>query len=81
MHNLPVICSKISVEGTDFQDSKDCLIVDPEDANKFVDAIEKVFLENDLRLKLSKNLNNKYIQKYSFDEGFKYLDTDHRFQI
>ena len=81
MHNLPVICSKISVEGTDFQDSKDCIIVDPEDANKFVDAIEKVFLEKKLKFKLSKNLNNKYIEKYSFDKGFEYLDTDFRFQI
>ena len=81
MFNIPVICSNISVEGTIFKNNEHCVICDPEENERFADMLLQLFLNTELKQKISKNLYDVYESKYSFDQGFKYLDTDERFNL
>ena len=81
MFNMPVICSNISVEGTIFKNNEHCVICDPEENERFADMLLKLFLDTQLKQKISKNLYDTYESKYSFDQGFKHLDADERFNL
>lgn len=77
MHYLPIICSKTSIEGTSFVHDHDLIVSDPDCYQDYADDIYNLFNNEKLMLKLSKNINSKFLNEYTFEKGIKdlnYLD-------
>lgn len=80
-YNLPVICSKISVEGTLLKHKKHCYIPETEEPEVYAKEIIKLYKNKKLSRQISKNLNNLFLEKYSFKYGFKLLDRNKKIKF
>ena len=80
-YNLPVICSKISVEGTLFRHKKHCYIPESEEPEIYAKEIIKLYENKKLSSEISRNLNSLFLEKYSFQHGFKLLDKNKKIKF
>lgn len=80
-YNLPVICSKISVEGTLFRHKKHCYIPESEEPEIYAKEIIKLYENKKLSSEISRNLNSLFLEKYSFQNGFKLLDKNKKIKF
>ena len=78
---MPVICSKISVEGTLLKHKKHCYIPETEEPEVYAKEIIKLYKNKKLSRQISKNLNNLFLEKYSFKYGFKLLDRNKKIKF
>lgn len=80
-YNLPVICSKISVEGTLFSHKKHCYIPESEEPEIYAKEIIKLYENKKLSRQISRNLNSLFLEKYSFQHGFKLIDRNKKIKF
>lgn len=80
MYSLPVICSDISIEGTEFLNKEHLIISDPNSYQTYANDIYDLFMNKKLMLKLSQNIYSKFVNSLTFEKGIKDLNSFKEFE-
>lgn len=77
---LPVLSTKIQGSGVDWVNKNDesGVIVAPENSEEMAEAIDKVFLNSDFRIKISKGAKNRYATLFTKEKMISELITKYK---
>lgn len=67
MLGMPIIATRVGGNVEIIKNEETGLLVHPKSVDELVDAMERLYIDNDLREKISDNVRKQYLEKFIFD--------------